>query len=64
MEWMHTVVVGSLCVVQAVFLKNSLPGIKYLPNLYMNRYVVPSPISIIDKVFLLIHRYGCYQCQP
>ena len=25
----------------------------YLPNLHMNRYLVPSSISIIDKVFLI-----------
>ena len=35
---MHTFVVGSLSVVQAVFSRK----IVYLPNLHMNRYVVPS----------------------
>ena len=41
--------------------KLCFPKKVYLPNLHMNRYVVPSSISIIDKVFLSIHRYGRYQ---
>ena len=36
----------------------------HLPNLHMNRYLVPSLISIIDKDFLSIHRYGQYRRQP
>ena len=31
------------------------------PNLHIKQYVVPSPISIIGKFFLSIHRYGRYQ---
>ena len=48
MEWTHTVVVGSLCVVQAVFSRK----VVYLPNLHMNCYVVPSSISIINSFFV------------
>ena len=33
----------------------------HLPNLHMNRYLVPSSISIIDKDFLSIHLYGQYR---
>ena len=41
-KWNGRTQLGSLCVVQAVFSWK----IVYLPNLHMNRYVVPSSISI------------------
>ena len=42
-----------ICLEELMLFKLCFPKKKYLPNLHMNQYLVPSSISIIDKVFFI-----------